>query len=522
MKKITNCLVLIVLFFSTFTLSAQYVAPVRTLTVQSITEPIQIDGIADESSWSEDQILTVFIESGWTDDLDFSGYFKITWDLDFLYFFADIKDDVDHSACSECCDPWMFDCIDIVIDLDTNNHSTEYDENTIELRLNRGERGFTFPGRADVSDYEYIIINNPITGWCVEAAIPWKAALPEGSSSEDIFNYISNYIGFDVVFNDSDGSDPDYGERDAQMAWDRDDDPAIPDYEYFMWCNTHVFGIITLTGNIVGFPEADAGPDQTVDENTMVYLDGTGSSDAGGSELTYTWTAPEPISLSDIHSPTPSFLAPDVKKDTEYQIFLVVRNDSIYSHADPVTITVKKVNIQPVANAGPDTSVYEGDVIYFDGSLSFDADGDSLSFIWRSADNLLFNDFTSISPAVMAPIVNTQETYSFTLTVSDGESNSVPDTVLVSVINVTSIESYEKGSDEVVLIYPNPTGQYIHIESEVLISEIEILDLTGNILYIVTMNSKNADLDLSKISTGYYLVKLKTEAGYILKKISIE
>ena len=520
MKK-TNLLVVTGLLLCITAVNAQFMPPVRTMTIPSTDEPIQIDGIADESSWSEEQTMNLFMDEDWTGETDFSGYFRVTWDFENLYLFADIKDDIEQSANSETSDPWMFDCLDIVIDLDTNNVSSEYDENTIELRFNRGERGMTFPGRANPEDYEYALINKPDSGWLVEIAIPWKAVLPEGSPAEAIFDYISNYIGFDVVFNDSDGADPFNGDREAQLAWDLEDEEGYP-WEYEMWHNTHVLGVIALGGNLVVFPEADAGPDQTVDEGTTVYLDGTNSYDPGGSELTFTWTAPSSIILDDIHSPTPSFVAPDINVDKQYGIELVVSNDSMDSHPDLVTINVNRINTPPVAIAGTDTFVYENTIIFFDGSSSSDAEDDVLSFFWHSDAGLQFNDFTSINPVVIAPEVEEPTDFNFILLVSDGEAYSDPDTVVVTVVNVTATESRWNSSNESLLVYPNPVSQNIHVKSEEFITEIEILDPAGNVLQRETLNSKNFELDLSELLTGNYLLKLKTETDCIIRKILIE
>ena len=52
-------------------------------------------------------------------------------------------------------------------------------------------------------------------------------------------------------------------------------------------------------------PVANAGPPQSVVEGSPVQLDGRGSADPDGDALTYAWTAPAGITLSDATSPTP-------------------------------------------------------------------------------------------------------------------------------------------------------------------------------------------------------------------------
>jgi hypothetical protein len=57
-------------------------------------------------------------------------------------------------------------------------------------------------------------------------------------------------------------------------------------------------------------PVADAGADQYSVPAGLVFLDGRGSSDPNGDELTYHWeqVSGPPGTLSDPNSPTPSFL----------------------------------------------------------------------------------------------------------------------------------------------------------------------------------------------------------------------
>ncbi len=88
-------------------------------------------------------------------------------------------------------------------------------------------------------------------------------------------------------------------------------------------------------------PVADAGPDSTILKNTLLTLDGTGSFDMNpADELTYLWEAPAEIILDDYTLATPSFTAPDVTEDTEYEIYLTVSDGEFTSCTDTVVINV--------------------------------------------------------------------------------------------------------------------------------------------------------------------------------------
>jgi hypothetical protein len=90
-------------------------------------------------------------------------------------------------------------------------------------------------------------------------------------------------------------------------------------------------------------PVVNAGPDQVVDEGTLVTLDGSSSSDPDNDELFYKWTAPEGITLSSETVANPTFTAPEVTSDTNYTFYLVVNDGLGDSPTDSVMITVKDI-----------------------------------------------------------------------------------------------------------------------------------------------------------------------------------
>ncbi|MBI9067830.1 MAG: VCBS repeat-containing protein [Salinivirgaceae bacterium] len=88
-------------------------------------------------------------------------------------------------------------------------------------------------------------------------------------------------------------------------------------------------------------PVADAGAAQSVYENELVTLDGSGSNDADSDALSYLWTAPDGITLSDATVISPAFTAPEVTEATNYIFTLVVNDGTDNSVADEVVITVE-------------------------------------------------------------------------------------------------------------------------------------------------------------------------------------
>ncbi|MEM2139824.1 PKD domain-containing protein [Nitrososphaera sp.] len=97
------------------------------------------------------------------------------------------------------------------------------------------------------------------------------------------------------------------------------------------------------------------------------------------------------------------------------------------------TTTLK--NRQPVANAGADQTVDEGNLVTLNGAASSDPDNDTLTFSWTQTGGpaVVLSSASAASPTFTAPTITSTASLTFQLVVNDGKANSAPDTVNVTV-----------------------------------------------------------------------------------------
>ncbi|MCY3803642.1 MAG: SwmB domain-containing protein [Gammaproteobacteria bacterium] len=90
-----------------------------------------------------------------------------------------------------------------------------------------------------------------------------------------------------------------------------------------------------------GRPVADAGADLTVFADSVVTLDGSGSSDPDGDELAYAWTQVSggSVTLAGADTATPSFAAPESLGELAFR--LTVTDPGGLSASDAVMVTVE-------------------------------------------------------------------------------------------------------------------------------------------------------------------------------------
>lgn len=195
-------------------------------------------------------------------------------------------------------------------------------------------------------------------------------------------------------------------------------------------------------------PVAHAGADiaSTLDAGGLT-LDGSGSYDPLGRDLTYTWafeSVPTASALTGLTGDTttaPTF-TPDI--GGRYVVSLRVNNGFVDSAPDTAVVLIEGNDCAPDVDAGEDQAAEDCTVIQLDGSGTYDCDpGDtpeSLQYYWElqtkpadsAASTASISDRNAVSPTFYADVAGT---YELSLTAFDGENWGAP-----AVITVTASE----------------------------------------------------------------------------------
>ncbi len=187
-------------------------------------------------------------------------------------------------------------------------------------------------------------------------------------------------------------------------------------------------------------PNASAGPDQTVQRNSTVQLNGSGT-DPQGLPLTFLWSivnkpAGSSANLSSNTIANPAFVADQAG---DYIAQLIVNNGLLSSAPATVKITATQC-AAPTAVAGPDQNTIAGATVKLDGSASSDVCHDPLTYSWSFTNRPIGSNATLSNPNTVSPtfFVDLPGTYVVQLIVNNG-LDSKPAVVTINAVSPGTI-----------------------------------------------------------------------------------
>ncbi len=200
---------------------------------------------------------------------------------------------------------------------------------------------------------------------------------------------------------------------------------------------------VTITLNPGQAPVANAGVNQTVQRNSTVQLNGSGT-DPQALPLTFKWSfnskpAGSNAALSSTTVANPTFVA---DQSGNYVLQLVVNNGNLNSPAS--TVTISTTCAPPTANAGSAQTVTAGSTVFLTGQASGDVCSSPFTYSWTlttvpAASTASLSGASTVSPTFVADIAGI---YVAQLIVNNGVTNSTPATVTITASPVTSSNSF--------------------------------------------------------------------------------
>lgn len=113
-------------------------------------------------------------------------------------------------------------------------------------------------------------------------------------------------------------------------------------------------------------------------------------------------------------------------------------------------------------------------------------------------------------------VINKCEIVAFIQRRSTGEIQQVNKIALPEPSNI------ENNITKSLSIYPNPASDIVKVNSEENINYIEILNISGQIVSFENVNTNNAEINISNLSSGVYFIKVYTANDVTTQKLIVE
>ena len=80
----------------------------------------------------------------------------------------------------------------------------------------------------------------------------------------------------------------------------------------------------------------------------------------------------------------------------------------------------------------------------------------------------------------------------------------------------------ESSEDKIIRLYPNPATDIVHVYTENEVEKIQLVNISGQIVFEQKKMGRETDLDISVFESGIYFVKVFSNNNVITRKLVIE
>ncbi len=122
-------------------------------------------------------------------------------------------------------------------------------------------------------------------------------------------------------------------------------------------------------------------------------------------------------------------------------------------------------------------------------------------------DDYEFYNWTNLS----GNVISTNNIHSYEMPAED----------ITLVANFQFVDAVEDISQNNIAVFPNPANNVFYIESDKLIKQIQILNISGKTVISKTANKYQQDIDISNLRPGFYFIKIHTDEIIITEKLQI-
>jgi hypothetical protein len=307
--------------------------------------------------------------------------------------------------------------------------------------------------------------------------------------------------------------------------------------------------------------------ESSVDGATEQVIDASQTTDPEGDELTYTWTAPEGVSVKSLNTAILDYLVPDVEANelAEFRLEVTDGQDTI-QETFQVTFSPYKPEYEEIRVVSIETSGYrdvhypenvidnnestrwsnwgEGEWIALALEESVSINFIKLSFFNRDKNRALFDFYVSEDglewePLLMdqkscgysskthvyeTPNVKSERNYSHVMFMGNGNTynkwNSITEMKIYGDF-IKTTGSSEITPDDILEVFPNPATKFISFTNDVQGGELFIYDMRGKLQFSKSDLSANEQVALD-LPLGNYIVKVKAGNQILSQKLMVK